>query len=188
MAKVRKSVIAAVLVGTAVGTALLVSLAFLVAHRWKAASKPLGDGSLVEFPIAEISPLARQRFLDGDFKTIKDVTALPRPVLQAFTEQGGSRLLMANPEKNFLATDVIYDSSLPRKRLIFAGVLDDRCFVHYEQGGRGHIYILVFFRVTSKDSMEPLWRGFCGPAANIQDLRSEVLKGQCSGPVPQGMR
>jgi len=184
MAKVRKSVVAAVLVGTA----LLVSVGFLVAHRWKAASKPLGDGPLVEFPSAEISPLARQRFLDGDFKTIKDVKALPRPVLQAFTEQGGSRLLMANPGKNFLAADVIYDSSLPRKRLIFAGVLDDRCFVHYEQGGRGHIYILVFFRVTSKDSMEPLWRGFCGPAANIQDLRSQVLKGQCSEPVPQGMR
>jgi hypothetical protein len=184
MAKVRKSVLGAVLVGAA----LVLSAGFVVAHRWKAASKPLRDGPPVEFPSVEISPLARQRFLDGDFAIVKDVRALPRPVLQLFTEQAGSRLLMANPGKEFEATDVIYDSSLPRKRLIFGGVSDDKCFVHYEQGGLGHMYILAFFRVTSEDSVEPLWRGFCGPAANIEDLRSQVLKGDCSESVPQRMR
>lgn len=125
-------------------------------------------------------PLARQQFLEGDFKIIRDVKELPQPVLQAFTEQGGSRLLMANPGKRFLATDVISDSNLPRKRLIFAGVLDDKCFVHYERGGIALANILAFFRLTSKESMEPLWRGYCAPASDIKDLRSQLLKDGCS--------
>lgn len=171
-----------------VSSALLAGVGISIAERQKTPAKPLGDGPVVEFPSTEISQLARQRFLDGDFTIIRDVKALPKPVLQVFTEQGGSRLLIANPGKKFLATDVIYDSSLPRKRLIFAGVFENKCFVHYEQGGRGRMFILAFFKLTSKESMEPLWRGFCGPAVNIEDLRSRVLKGECSRPAPRGMR
>jgi hypothetical protein len=48
--------------------------------------------------------------------------------------------------------------------------------------------VLAFFRLTSNDTTEPLWRGYCGPAVNIQDLRSQVLKGECSQSLPRGMR
>jgi len=75
--------------------------------------------------------------------------------------QGGTRLLMANPGKKFLATDVIYDF---------------KCFVYYEQGGIALGDFLAFYRLTSKDSMEPLWEGYCGPATDIQDLRSHVSR------------
>jgi hypothetical protein len=79
---------------------------------------------------------------------------------------------MANPDQKFEATDVIQDASVPRKRLIFAGVADNKCFVHYEQGGRAHSYVVEFFGATSTENMKPLWRGHCrAPAANIQDLR-----------------
>jgi hypothetical protein len=105
--------------------------------------------------------LAAQQFLEGNFKIINRVGNLPQPVLQVFTEEGGSRFVMADPGKEFQATDVIYDGTLPRKRLILAGVQDDRCFVLYEQGGIGLSEILAFFKLTSKDSMEPLWSGYC---------------------------
>jgi hypothetical protein len=167
---------------------ILVVTAAAVAFLWKGKSKPLGDAPRIEFPATGISQLERERFLDGDFLNIKDVKALPRPVLQAFTEEGGSRLVLANPGKKFLATDVVYDSSLPNRRLIFAGVAGDKCFVHYEQGGIAHMYILALFKLKSADSMDPLWRGYCGPAANLQDLRSQVAKGECSDPVPKEMR
>ncbi len=150
-----------------------------IAQIWVGNVSPLGEEMPINFPA--ISGPATQHFLDGDFDTLKRVEALPRPVLAAFTEQGGSRILMANPGKNFLVTDVIYDASVPRKRLIFAGVSGNRCFVHYEQGGRAHSFVLAFFTLTSAHEMKPLWQGYCDePAADIQNLRSKLENGSCS--------
>jgi hypothetical protein len=184
--------------------AVLAAAAFLGAHLWKHYSAPLHDGSIVAKPTTPLTPLAikqsagplrdgprvafaakplplsaRQQFLEGNFKIITRVGNLPQPVLQVFTEEGGSRFVIADPGKEFLATDVFYDDSLPQKRLIFAGVLDDKCFVYYEQGGWGFSTILAFFKLTSKESMEPLWRGYSWPpAADIEELRSQVLNRQ----------
>ena len=107
------------------------------------------------------------------------LSKIPRPVLRVFTEVGGSRPVMANPGKRFEATDVIRDESIPRKRLIFAGVAANKCFVLYEQGGLGHLFLVDFFELTSGDEVHPLWRGHCGPAADIRDLRSHIDSG-CS--------
>jgi len=147
---------------------------------------PLGDEPVIPYPDSEMPKSAQLEFLEGDFTIIKNVKVLPRPVLQSFTEQGGLRLTIANPGKEFLATDVIYDSSLPQKRLIFAGVLNDKCFVYYEQGGIGLSDVLAFFKVQST-KMQPLWRGFCGPAATVQDLRSQIANGKCYS-VPKRMK
>jgi hypothetical protein len=142
-------------------------------------ASPLGEAMPLNFP--SISTSEVQHFLNGDFKPINDVRSLPRPVLLAFTEQGGSRLLIANPGKKFEAADVIYDASLPQKRLIFAGVSDNRSFVHYEQGGRALSYVLAFFTLRSSETMTPLWQTYCdGPAANIQELRAKLADGACS--------
>jgi hypothetical protein len=151
-----------------------------VLRYWAQASQALGEGPRIEFSLAGISQAERKQFLDGDFTIVKDVKALPRPVINAFTEKGSSRLLMANPGKRFEVGDVIVDSSLPRERLIFAGVLNAKCFVHYEQGGRAHSYVIAFFNVVATDGMKPIWRGYCtGPALNISDLRSQVISGNC---------
>jgi hypothetical protein len=155
----------------------------LAIHLWHPFSQPLREGPLISYPIAEFSSAARQSFLTGNFKVIKHVKELPEPVQRVFTEDGGSRSLMADPGKEFLAGDVIYDASVPRKRLILAGTLDDKCFVNYEQGGYAHTYIVVFFRIASKGIIQPLWRGYCGPALSIEDLRSQVFKDECAHPV-----
>ncbi|HYL61009.1 MAG TPA: hypothetical protein VE077_00180 [Candidatus Methylomirabilis sp.] len=147
-------------------------------------AKPLGNSPPVSFPSAGLSLQEKEKFLDGNFTIIKDMYALPPSVLNVYTEKGGTRLLMANPGERFEATDVISDASVPRKRLIFAGVSDRKCFVHYEQGGFAHVYVLALFKVSSKEALEPIWRGYCGPAANIQDLRSLVRANQCSSSVP----
>ena len=158
---------------------LLVVAGIAVAYLQK--GKSLGEGPRIEYPSGEISQSAREQFLQGDFSLIKDVRALPAPVLQTFTEQGGSRPTMANPGKDFQATDFILDNSLPSKRLIFAGVSGDKCFVHYEQGGRGHSYVLALFNVPSKDDMRPVWRGNCrARAATLEELRAWFVKGSCS--------
>ena len=105
-------------------------------------------------------------------------------MLQTFTEEGGPRLLMANPGQKFEETDVILDATVPRERLIFAGVAGDRSFVHYEKGRYVHSYILEIFGPTSTGKLGPLYGGYCdAPATNFQDLRSLLIPGGCSHPI-----
>ncbi len=155
---------------------LIVAIAIGLTYHVKS-SKPLGEAPPIQYQSTSAPDAAVRRFLDGDFEIIKDVNAFPKPILQAFTELGGSRPVMANPGKKFEATDFIIDASIPRERLIFAGISGDKCFVHYETGGLGHWYSLALFKLTSADTMKPIWHGRCGPAANIGDLRSQVAKG-----------
>jgi hypothetical protein len=162
---------------------LLAVAAISVAHLRKNHASPLGDAPRIEYPSEAMTQLAKQEFLQGSFSLIKNMQDLPPSVIRAFTEQGGPRLVMADPGKDFRATDVVYDSTLPSERLIFAGVSGDKCFIHYERGGIGLSYVLAFFDVTSKDHVEPIWRGYCGRrATNLEDLRSLLAGGSCSRP------
>ncbi len=90
--------------------------------------KPIGESQLIQFESTSAPDDAVRRFLDPDFVLIKDVASLPVPILKVYTEVGGSRPVLANPGQRFEATDVVRDQSLPRKRLIFAGVSGSRCF------------------------------------------------------------
>ena len=160
---------------------VLAVAAISVAHLRKSKVKPIGHAPRIEYPSETMTQLARQEFLQGSFSSIKNMHDLPLSVLRAFTEEGGSRLVMADPGKDFRATDVVYDPTLPSKRLIFAGVSGDKCFVHYEQGGIGLSYVLAFFNATSKDDIRPIWKGYCGRSAtNLEDLRSLLAGGSCS--------
>jgi hypothetical protein len=144
---------------------------------------PLGEEPQIEYPAEKMSRVAIRSFLEGQFSIIKHVGSLPAPVLQVFTEKGGSRPVMADPGKNFEATDFIVDGTLPRKRLIFAGVSGDKCFVQYEQGGIGHFYVLALYNLPSQGRLKPLWWGSCPrPATNIDTLRTWVANGSCSQP------
>jgi hypothetical protein len=146
----------------------------------KGYTAPLGQARPIRFRPDGFAPAAREEFLNRDFTIVKDVRVLPVPVREALSEQGGSRFVMANPDEKFESSDFIVDSSLPRRRLIFAGVSSDRCFIHYERGGRGRSYLIAFFKVTSAKSMEPLWSGYCdGPSPSFQDLRSKLATGKC---------
>lgn len=168
--------------GICVFLGLCVVAGLFLYHPWKTASPPLGEGPLIEYPSDKRAQSEIQQFFVGNFLIIKDVNNLPPPVLWAFTEQHGSRVVMANPGKKFRATDVVVDPTLPYRRLIFAGVSGDRCFVHYEQGGLAHSYLVALFQVTSKDNMKPIWRGYCWePATSFEELRSWLLDGKCSG-------
>jgi hypothetical protein len=158
---------------------LVLVVGIQIIRLWIGNAHPLCGPPPIDF--SSISAAETQRFLEGDFEVIRRVEDLPQPVLIAFTEQGGSRLLIANPGTNFQATDVVVNASVPSKRLIFAGVSDNKCFVHYEQGGIARSYVLAFFTLTSADKMKAVWQGYCGgAAADIQDLRSKFTNGVCS--------
>jgi len=91
-----------------------------------------------------------------------------------YTAKGGSRIAIADPGEKFEVTDVITDPDLPTRRLIFAGVAQDRAFIHYEEGGIAHSYIVELFRLESTYIAVGLWSGYRGPAKNIEELKELV--------------
>ena len=98
-------------------------------------------------PTSNSPPKAeKENDLDGDFKILTRVEQLPESVKTAFAAlMHQPQFEMADPGRDFQVTDVITHQGLPRRRLIFAGLSDRECFIHYETGGRGHSFDLVVF-------------------------------------------
>ena len=124
---------------------------------------PSGEPRPIQFAAPNMSSSERQTFLAGDYTIVRKVVDLPRGIRKLYTVSGVARIAMADPGEKFEATDMISDLTLPTRRLIFAGVAQDRAFVHYEQGGIAHEYLIDLFRLDSSEAASGLWRGYCGP-------------------------
>jgi len=136
-----------------------------------------GEPPTVAWTKPHMSPAERQAFLEGDFQVVRTVRALPSAVLKVYTVKDGGWLALTDPGKKFQATDVIEDPSLPRRRLIFAGVSEDRAFVHYEMGGIAHSFVVDFFELKSREAAVGLWKGYCdAPSNTLDDLQRRIAK------------
>jgi hypothetical protein len=92
-------------------------------------------------------PLAPEAsaFLATDYRPIASMEALPPPLAAGLRAElrGGA---MADRRQPYQSTDVVTGHPpLPSRRFVAAGVADDRWFVAYEHGGRGHHYHLLLF-------------------------------------------
>jgi hypothetical protein len=106
----------------------------------------------------QLPAIERERFVDGQFNVVSKTEAIPTNVKQAFSKISRQpSFAMANPGQRFQATDVVLDRTLPFRRLVFAGVLDDRWFVHYEKGGYAHGYYVVAFKVDPDGDAHFVW-------------------------------
>ena len=129
----------------------------------------------ITFTTPNMSPAERRAFLLGDYKILRKVSELPKAVATLYTSRDATRIAMADPGKAYEATDLISDLSLPRRRLILAGVAGNRVFVHYELGGRGKSNVLDFFQLKSPEVAVGVWRGYTRkPAASLDALRDQV--------------
>ena len=137
--------------------------------------------NLSPIPSAEpkMSCAERKVFLAGDFKIVRKMSDLPEGVRKFYWAKGAPGAGMVDPGERFESTDVITDPSLPSRRLIFAGVTQDRAFIHYEQGGIATFFVIEFFRLKSPATATSVWKGFDGPANGIEDLRRLVSQGGC---------
>ncbi len=143
-------------------------------------NKPLGPEPIIQFPSVQMAPSAKEQFLSGDFIIITDMKALPNPVRWAFTEIGGYRLLIANPVQGYQSSDDATDMSIPRARLVFAGVSKNKSFVYFQPGGWIQEYVVEFFKIASSHTVDPVWRGSCQKASSsIQELRAQVADVGC---------
>ena len=139
-----------------------------------------GEPPKVAWAKPHLSTTEQQTFLDRDFQIVRTVSALPAAVLKIYTVKDGGWLVMTDPGKRLQNTDDIEDLTLPTRRLIFAGVSEDRAFVFYEMEGVMHSFILDLFELKSPEVAVGLWRGYCeGSAKNLDDLRRRAARGHC---------
>jgi hypothetical protein len=137
---------------------------------------PPGEPRPIKFASPNMTSVERREFLTADYRIVQKVADLPAGIRRLYTVKGGSRVAIADPGERFEATDVITDQDLPRRRLIFAGVAQASAFIHYEEGGIAHSYIVELFRLESPDLAVGLWRGYRGPTKNLEEMKRLVSK------------
>jgi hypothetical protein len=123
---------------------------------------------------AALSRDQKAHILDGEFSLVTKVESLPDEVKTTLAQAfGQEKLELANPGQKFNSGDV----GRPGRRLIFAGVSKDKCFIHYEQGGIGLMYRLVVFQISGQ-KVSFLWAGSGFHAHDLQQLRSAISEGR----------
>ena len=91
------------------------------------------------------------------FHEVYATTKLPSPVVKFCADDNGR---IAEPGQNWEPTDVIMDSKLPRKRLIWAATDGEYFVVHYERGGIDHSFHVLIAELKHGDTNpRVVWRG-----------------------------
>lgn len=97
---------------------------------------------------------------------VRRVDAVPVAVWPALAKATGDGAAMANPGEKWQATDAILEENLPWRRLIFAGVSDRYCLLHYERGGIGKSGHLMLFRLDGGEA-RLVWSAGSGPIESL---------------------
>jgi len=120
------------------------------------------------------------------FRAVLRVKQLPRSVRGWFAQRATGRTsYLADPGQKYQAGCIVEKGSAPR-RLLFAGVADDHCFVHYEKGGRGHSYHVVLFRLSGNEA-RLTWHGVAKrKMASLDQLRQSIAANDLSDELNYG--
>jgi hypothetical protein len=166
----------------------LVALSFYLLRRYAVQAPPPRAGESTEenyevtarkFHI-ELSGEKKQHVLDGNFVILNSTDALPPAIKNAFaTITGDKPFALANPGSKYQMTDVIDEPGLSPRRLIFAGVCNDRWFIHYEHGGIGVSDAVLVMNANPDGFVRFVWGGSGSyRAANMNDLRAAITSGK----------
>jgi len=130
-------------------------------------------------PFRTLSLSQRAHILDGQLTIQKDVNQLPASLKLQFARLAGEKdFKMANPGEEYQSTDVIMRPGLPRRRLLFAGISNDKIFILYEEGGYSHSYHVAVFHLDPKRNVTFLWMGTgTRGATSLKQLRMMVTAG-----------
>jgi len=108
--------------------------------------------------VTKLSAEHRKALQDSSrFHEVRTTTNLPRAVVAVCADDNGR---LAEPGQNWEPTDVIIDSRLPRKRLIWAATDGEYFVIHYERGGIAHsFHVLIAELKHSNTNSRVIWRG-----------------------------
>jgi hypothetical protein len=110
-----------------------------------------------------------------DFSVTHTINGLPGDCRKAFTLlTRESQFSMADPGQQFQWGDVVQEYGLPVRRLLFGGFNDQKCFIFYEKGGRGHSYNLLVFKMGGFHPAT--WAGFAyDGTSDLSGLRAMLV-------------
>jgi hypothetical protein len=101
--------------------------------------------------------LTRLNLHQNDASLPAQISLVPIKSVRLIPESVRSRIpKMSNPGGRFQAGDVEFIPGTPTRRLVFGGISDRYCLVHYEYGGWGHGYKTALFALSGGQSV-PLW-------------------------------
>jgi hypothetical protein len=127
--------------------------------------------------VTKLSTDDRRRLQDSSrFHEIHSTSDLP-PAIVALCTNGNGKL--AEPGQNWNATDVITDSTLPGKRLIWAAVGGDYYVMHYERGGIAHTFHILVARLMKDDGKpKTAWSAVGGPFKDYEAFLIALRSGK----------
>lgn len=99
---------------------------------------------------AETIPLASsdeiRRALNACDKSIVRVDSIPYYVMLSLARlTGDPEFTLANPNEDYVSSDVVLDGRLPRRQLAFAGMAQDYLFLCYNRGGMAAAFCIFVF-------------------------------------------
>jgi hypothetical protein len=107
-------------------------------------------------------------------RVVRTSAALPRPVVDEIVGAGAR---LADPGQPFQVTDVVFDDTLPWRRLFWAVTDGHTYLVHYEAGGIGHSFHLLLVSSTAGGA-KVLWHAAAdGPIADYAAFRAALDRG-----------
>jgi hypothetical protein len=113
---------------------------------------------IINAGISALSEADRNQLLKENFQLVHRVADLLPGVRQAFAEHAKvAPFRMADPGQPFQVTCMVTNPDLPLRRLIFAGMSPDYCFIHYEQGGIAYGFHVELFRLVSNGKANFIW-------------------------------
>lgn len=120
--------------------------------------------------------------LDGNFRIVRETKEIPSSCTMvfesSFEDASGShakpgQVMLANPGEGFQSGDEIVPG-LPFRRLEFAGLGPNKCFVHYQQGGQPSSFCLAIIDYASQKA---IWVAEAHKGArNVDELRRMILQ------------
>jgi hypothetical protein len=117
----------------------------------------------------------QSEFLSGDYNIVRRMSELPKAIQSLYTMRNKSKSAIADAGEKYESGDDIGDVHIPRRRLLFAGVANERVFVYYDHGGIGKHRHLDFFRVSAQDAVG-IWHG-SGSGDDLESLRHSKASG-----------
>jgi hypothetical protein len=130
----------------------------------------------------------KEHILDGQFTVVTATEAMPAHLKEAFTVITGAQLGFASGAQRFAMENPDWKYPyqrrrvMPYRRLLFAGLSDNKWFIHYLSGvgcGTPGNYYVVVFDVDEQNKVQFLWGGK-GPegATDLDDLRRGIATGR----------
>jgi hypothetical protein len=141
--------------------------------------------SLCSADVIKLPAQDRRALQDASrFHEIHSTRDLPPPIVALCA---GDKNNLAEPGGKWNPTDVVVDTTLPSKRLIWAAVGGDFYVVHYERSGIAHTFHILVANLAKNDvKPKVVWSAVGGPfkdyTAFLDGLRSGKLDDQLDYP------